>query len=127
MNETAVPWPASTRSSMPIATAPSHAAAPEGRIAAGLRHARAASQPAASPARNGQAVLATPPRVSPLAWLALPITTNSSTQQMSAAAARTAERMTATLPVQPSRGFRPGEPPASGTGEPGAGDVRKSG
>ena len=65
MNEIAVPWPAITRSTMPTATVPSQAAIPAGASAIGRRQARATSQPTASPARNGQAVLATPGTVSP--------------------------------------------------------------
>ena len=67
MNETAVPWPPTTRSAMPTATVPSQAATPDGTTATGRRQTRATSQPAARPARNGQAVLATPGMLSP--WL----------------------------------------------------------
>ena len=92
MNETAVPWPATTRSTMPTATVPSQAATPDGTRAAGRRHPRATSQPTASPARNGQAVLATPGMVSPSWWLARPMTTNTSTAATSRTAARIAVR-----------------------------------
>ena len=92
MNETAVPWPATTRSTMPTATVPSQAASPDGTRAIGRRQARATSQPTPSPARNGQAVLATPGTLSPWLWLARPMTTNTSTEATSSTAARIAGR-----------------------------------
>jgi hypothetical protein len=93
MNATAVPCPAATRSVIPATTVPSHAATPAGASASGHWRARAPrqhsrlSQPIASPARNGHAVDAMPPRVSPLVWLARPRTTKASTQQASMATA----------------------------------------
>ena len=87
-NETAVPWPATTRSTMPTATVPSQAASPDGTRTAGRRQTRATSHPTPSPARNGQAVLATPGTVSPWLWLARPMTTNTSTEATSSTAAR---------------------------------------
>jgi ureidoacrylate peracid hydrolase len=83
----AVPCPDTTRSTMPTVTVPSHALTPAGARPSGRRHARAASQPSARPARKGHAVEATPAMLSPLAWLARPMTTNSSTQTASNAAA----------------------------------------
>jgi very-short-patch-repair endonuclease len=59
-NATAVPCPATTRSTMPSPAAPSHAPRPAGDKATGRRQARVASHPPHSPARNGQAVDATP-------------------------------------------------------------------
>ena len=97
MKANAVPCPAATRSTMPTATAPSQAATPAGTTAIGCRHARPTSQPAASPARKGHDVLARPVSVSPLLWLARPITTNSRTQPTSATAAQVTERITARL------------------------------
>jgi hypothetical protein len=68
MNATAVPWPETARSAIPTTTVASHAATPEGATANGDRRSgRIASQPAPRPARNGHAVDAMPPRVSPLA------------------------------------------------------------
>ena len=66
-NATAVPCPATTRRTMPTATVPSHAPTPAGNSPAGRRQARTASHPHASPARNGHAVDAIPPRLSPRA------------------------------------------------------------
>ena len=66
-NAKAVPWPDTTRSTMPATTVPSHALTPAGASASGWRHARTTSQPTASPARKGHAVEATPGRLSPLA------------------------------------------------------------
>ena len=77
---------------MPAATVPSQAASPDGTSAIGRRHTWATSQPAPNPARNGQAVLATPGTVSPSWWLARPMTTNTSTEATSSTAARTANR-----------------------------------
>ena len=93
MNANAVPCPDTTRNTMPRATAPSHAPAPAGQSPSGRRQARAASQPPASPARNGHAVDATPARLSPLVWLARPMITNTSTQQQSRITANRTERM----------------------------------
>jgi hypothetical protein len=76
---------------------PSQAAIPDGTSAIGRRQARAAAQPAASPARNGQAVLATPGTLSPWLWLARPMTTNTSTEATSSAAARMEMRENLTL------------------------------
>ena len=95
MNAGAVPCPDTTRNSMPSATVPSHAPTPAGHSPNG-RHARparaaVASQPPASPARNGHAVDATPVRPSP--WLARPMTTNTSTQATSRTTASRAERI----------------------------------
>ena len=59
-NATAVPCPATTRSTMPSPAAPSHAPRPAGDTAKGRRQARVASHPTPSPARNGHAVDATP-------------------------------------------------------------------
>src|SRR5690242_3023838 len=78
---------------MPSATAPSHAPIPPGHSRSGRRHVRAASQPAARPARNGHAVEAMPARLSPLVWLARPMTTNVSTQQQSSTTASRTERI----------------------------------
>ena len=78
---------------MPRATAPSHAPTPAGHSPEGRRQARADSHPPASPARNGHAVDAMPPRLSPLVWLARPMITNTSTQQQSRITASRTERM----------------------------------
>ena len=59
-NATAVPCPATTRSTMPSPAAPSHAPRPAGDTAKGCRQARVASHPTPSPAKNGHAVDATP-------------------------------------------------------------------
>jgi hypothetical protein len=83
MNAAAVPCPDSTRSTMPPATVPSHAPTPAGTSPSGRRHPRTASQPAASPVRNGHAVEAMPATLSPLVWLARPMITNISTQAQS--------------------------------------------
>jgi hypothetical protein len=95
MNAGAVPCPDITRNSMPSATAPSHAPTPAGHSRNGCngRPARpaVASQPPASPARNGHAVEATPIRPSP--WLARPMITNASTQATSRTTASHAERI----------------------------------
>jgi hypothetical protein len=64
-NAVAVPCPATTRNTMPSPAAPSHAPTPAGATETGRRQARTASQPPASPARNGHAVDAIPPRLSP--------------------------------------------------------------
>ena len=88
-----MPCPDTTRSTMPRATVPSHAPTPAGKIPNDRRQARAASQPPASPARNGQAVEATPARLSPFAWLARPMITNNSTQQQSSTIASHTGRM----------------------------------
>ena len=97
MNAGAVPCPDTTRNSMPSATVPSHAPTPAGHSRNGCngRPARpaVASQPPASPARNGHAVDAMPARLSPLAWLSRPMITNTSTQPTSRTAASRAERM----------------------------------
>jgi hypothetical protein len=93
MNAAAVPCPATTRSTIPNTTVLSHTAIPAGRSASGRRQARDKSQPAASPQRNGHDVEATPPSVSPLSWLARPMTTKTSTQQTSSSTASLAERM----------------------------------
>jgi hypothetical protein len=94
MNDTAVPWPDTTRSTMPNATVHSQAETPAGhsRVAAGARRtspgiARAAAQPITRPVRNGQVVEAMPASSSPLEWLARPIVTKASTQQKSKRAA----------------------------------------
>jgi hypothetical protein len=115
MNATAVPWPATTRTIMPSATVQSQMARPAGRIASGRRHARAASQPTPSPARNGHAVEAMPASVSPLAWLARPMITNTSTQATSSSSARLAHRavsMAASLAAGRERSICPGLGPA---------------
>jgi len=88
-NANAVPCPDTTRSIMPSATVPSHAPIPARARPSGRCQARVTSQPAARPARNGHAVDATPATLSPLVWLARPMTTNSSTQATSAAAGQT--------------------------------------
>ena len=93
MNAAAVPCPDSTRNSMPRTTAPSHALTPAGHSRNGCRHVRPASQPNASPARNGHAVDAMPARLSPWMWLARPTTTNTSTQATSRTIASHAERI----------------------------------
>src|SRR5260370_36444375 len=87
MNASAVPWPAATRRIMPTAAAPSHAPRPPGTIASGRRQVRATSQPTASPARNGHAVLARPVTGSPWWWLARPMATKASTRHASRNAA----------------------------------------
>jgi len=86
-------WPEAARAAMPSVTVTSHAATPVGSRASGFRQPPDAAQPRASAVRNGHAVDAMPPSVSPLAWLARPITTNSSTQQASAAAPAQRERI----------------------------------
>ncbi len=96
MNATAVPWPATTRSTIPTATVPSQAAIPDGTRAAGRRQTRATSQPTPRPARNGHAVPATPGTLSPSWWLARPMTTNTSTEATSSTAARIAARANVT-------------------------------
>ena len=93
MNAAAVPCPDTTRNTMPNPAVPSHAPTPAGHSPKGRRQARAASHPPASPARNGHAVDAMPPRLSPLVWLARPMITNSSTQQQSRVTASRTERM----------------------------------
>ena len=50
---------------MPNATVPSHAPIPAGNSPSGRRQALTASHPHARPARNGHAVDAIPPRLSP--------------------------------------------------------------
>jgi hypothetical protein len=87
MNDTAVPWPETTRSTMPNATVHSHAPVPAGNSAPGRRQARQASQPIPSPARNGHEVEAIPETASPSAWLARPMITNIRTLHISSAAA----------------------------------------
>lgn len=66
MNGAAVPWPETTRKTMPSVTVPSQITIPAGLIVRGRRQALTAIQPAASPHRNGQAVDAIPASASPL-------------------------------------------------------------
>ena len=75
----------------------SHTITPAGRSVDGCRQARETIQPAARPARNGHAVEAMPPSVSPFVWLARPMITKTSTQQTSSSTASLAERMASTL------------------------------
>lgn len=65
MNATAVPWPETTRSSMPMATVHSHTPTPVGTTAVGRRQYLMASMPATAPVRNGHAVLASPAMLPP--------------------------------------------------------------
>ncbi len=65
MNGTAVPWPETTRKTMPSVTVHSQTTIPAGPIARGRRQARDTAQPAASPHRNGHAVDAIPASASP--------------------------------------------------------------
>jgi hypothetical protein len=87
MNDTAVPWPDTTRSTMPNATVHSQAEIPAGQSLAGARSRRrpphATTQPITRPDRNGQVVEVMPASSSPLEWLARPIITKASTQQKS--------------------------------------------
>ena len=94
MNANAVPWPARTRSAMPMATVDSQTPRPVGTSANGRLQNRVAASPAAAPAANGQNVSQSPARVPPAWWLCRPIATKSSTQQKSARAAP-AERIPA--------------------------------
>ena len=93
MNAAGVGWPEAARAAMPIITVTSHAVTPVGNRASGFRQPRDTTQPTASAVRNGHAVDAMPANVSPLAWLARPITTNSSTQQASTAGPAQWERI----------------------------------
>ena len=93
MNAAGAGWPETARIAMPSITVTSHAITPVGNRASGLCQPRDTTHPTASAIRNGQAVDAMPPNVSPLAWLARPITTNSSTQQASIAAPAQWERI----------------------------------
>jgi hypothetical protein len=86
-------WPETARAAMPSITVTSHAVTPVGTRASGFRQPRDTTQPTASAVRNGHAVDAMPPTASPLAWLARPISTNSSTQQASIAAPAHWERI----------------------------------
>jgi hypothetical protein len=63
----AVPWDVALRNSIPTATVHNQITIPIGANEAGRRQARAASQPAAVPDRNGHAVWATPATVMPSA------------------------------------------------------------
>src|ERR1700761_400108 len=83
---------------MPRATVASQAATPAGSRASGRRQARDTSHPAARPHRNGQEVDAIPASDSPLTWLARPMTTKITTQQMSSTAATRAGRIRCSLP-----------------------------
>src|SRR5664280_2372481 len=84
----AVPWPATTRNTMPIATVASQTTMPVGTMSIGRRQARVTAQPTAAPTRNGQDVRATPPRLSPSTWDDRPMTTKTMMQAASRAAAR---------------------------------------
>src|SRR6204780_294808 len=119
MNAGAVPWPATTRSSMPTATVPSHAPMPAGTIAAGRRQARGTSSPTPSPTRNGQAVLARPPADSPWWWADRPIATKTSTQHTSmitatAGCTRAASRVRDAAMSMAASVAGPGEPALPG-------------
>jgi hypothetical protein len=57
----------SLRSTIPTTTVHNHTTTPVGTSAAGRRHARDSSQPAAVPAKKGHAVSAIPETVSPSA------------------------------------------------------------
>lgn len=63
----AVPADVALRNSIPMTTVLSQMTMPVGANAVGRRHALAASQPNAVPARNGHAVSATPATVMPSA------------------------------------------------------------
>jgi hypothetical protein len=63
----AVPADVALRNSIPRMTVLSQITTPVGASEVGRRHARAASQPAAVPDRNGHAVSATPATVIPSA------------------------------------------------------------
>jgi hypothetical protein len=93
MNATAVPWPETTRRTMPSATVHSQTTSPAGRSVSGRRQARDAAQPTARPQRNGHEVDAMPASDSPLVWLARPMATKISTQQTSSTTATLADRM----------------------------------
>lgn len=84
-NAGAVPWPATTRSTMPRATVAAHTTTPVPGDS-GRRHP-ASAQPAASPTANGHAVLANPVALSPWRWAERPIDTNSVTATASRARA----------------------------------------
>ena len=85
----AVPWPATTRRTMPTVTQAIHTTTPVGTMAIGRRHARTVVQPATAPTRNGHDVLATPATVTPSAWEERPMTTKTRTQTTSRAPATT--------------------------------------
>src|SRR6516165_8434397 len=85
----ATPAEVALRNSIPTATVHTQTTTPVGTTAVGLRQVRLSSQPTAAPTRNGQAVCATPPTVSPSAWLRRPMAQNNSTPTMSANTART--------------------------------------
>ena len=88
----AVPAPVAARIPIPITTVQSHTVTPVGEISVGRRQARQSSQAAANPARNGQAVSATPDSVTDSAWLRRPTAQNSTTAAASTAKAKAAIR-----------------------------------
>ena len=72
---------------MPTAIVHTHTVTPVGASAVGRRQPRDSSQPTPVPTRKGQAVSASPARVSPSVWLRRPTAVKPMTQTMSVARA----------------------------------------